>query len=353
MNRGLLVIAAVFLLIAAVFLLIAAVLLVAPALGHADASEARTRSEYWRSITEPGHRRAHALQSQAFRQFRLATGVTGPMRRAHLENALDRLNVAIELSPDDPDILYLFARVTAAWERVDRSGQVQRRNEEAIQIYRRLRGLDPEFRSFEVANDLGILYTRVLDYDAAQREYAHAVSQALRPFGLGILYLNYAEVTMLGGNLEGAVRRYQRSIEIAEDPRTRVLALFGQAVALDRLGEHRQALESTRQALLEADGSDDALRADGVFFEPGYELYWYEALVHESRAASEPEERDHHLGEARRSWMRYLVEARGSGAPWVGIAEEHLVRLDQQVAPSEAPGPRRPRWLPGSPFDGI
>lgn len=323
----------------------------APAEGQSSGdpqSRPEVRSEFWRDIAQPGYRRARSLLRQATVQTRLARRTQGPIRRARVENALDRLQRAARLAPEDPEILYWLGTATAMWERIGRDGQAERRTLAAINMFHRLRRLDPTYQSENVAAELGILHTRTMNYEAAQREYARAVAHALQPSLLGTTYYNYAEVTMLSEDLDAAVARYQRAIDISHDPRTRVLALFGQAVALDRLGEHRQAIEVTKQALLESDGSDDLLRDNDVFFEPAYELHWYEALVHEARADNEPEQRAQHLGEARRSWLRYLRGARGSSAPWLPIAEEHLERIeaalpDESTATGE--GRQRPRWL--------
>jgi hypothetical protein len=71
-----------------------------------------------------------------------------------------------------------------------------------------------------------------------------------------------------------------------------VLALWGQAITLDRLGERGEALARAGRALREDRAPFSVLHQNGVFFVPSYELHYYEGLgalaqVHAEREGEE------------------------------------------------------------------
>lgn len=286
------------------------------------------------------------------------------------EQALVRLDRALGYMPDDPDLLFFRALALARWERRER-GVMVRRVPEATAAFERLRALHPEVAVGTVAFELALLRTRVRDYEGASAEYARgAEASTLAPAPpivpptrhplsvIGSLFLgpspeqmagNWAEVTMLAGDAEGAIERYLVAIDAERGnwPNA-ALARFGLALALDRSGAHDAALDAVRDALdVEAPRSPDdpmsapartligrfgsfaPLHAEGVFFEPECEIRAYEALGHEalSAQASAEEGRRARLESALGSWRAFLEEG-GRDGLWAARAEENVRRLE-------------------------
>lgn len=319
--------------------LTAALSLASPSIVAAQMSE----PSFWRTVREPEYARASHLMRQGLyllRDSELARRNTsrGPHEGAAiLDGAIRRFAMAHELSPTESSFLYFYAMATSLWESPTRTG-VARRDDEALALFVQLRSLDPGFEAMEVAFSLGILHTRSRDFEAAAEEYQRAIARALTPNS--VHWSNLAEVTMLAGDVEAAAGYYERAIEVAEvDGGETVLALWGLAVALDRLGEHRRSLEVAGDALSTGGGTMEPLRMNGVFFEPAYEVHWYEGLGHAVLAAQAPdaEARSRSEEASATSFRRYLEEG-GHESPWAALARRH-------VAEAASPGarPRRRR----------
>ena len=312
--------------------LLAAVLLVAaPASasdGEPDARPIEETSDFWRELRQPGHRRSQELLGQGIRMLQAATQETRPFRRAALiGNALARFTLARQHVPDDPELLFFHARALALYERpIPGTRRTERRDDEAIELYERLRTVAPDHRAEEVGFELGILYTRVRDFPKAIEAYERSVTHALSDDQTPISYSNMAEVRMMSGDLQGAVADYERAVSLARSGgplhgRSLALALFGMAVAMDRLGEHGGAVERAGDAVSAGGGTLDVLRSDGVFYEPAAEIHWYEALGHEAQARNvEPGEAPRYLRMALGSWQRY-VRLATEDDPWKSLAE--------------------------------
>lgn len=311
-------------------------LLVGVPLGHAQAGVALdTTASFWREVREPGWRRSRELLRHGQRMLLQASEAPDPYARAAiLEGAIERFRRAHALAPTDPELLHLLAHATTRWSRPTPSGALESRDEEAIALWERLRALAPEYAPDEIGFELGILFTKERRFDRAVEEYERALTAVLDPGFAATTHANLAEVHMMAGRLEHAAIEYARAIELAErdtsgrNVQALSLALFGAAVALDRLGEHTSALEHAARARNVHGGSMSVLREDGVFFEPPSEIHWYEALGHLAFAATAPvSERAEHLAEARRSWRRYLALAPAED-PWRELAVRHLREVE-------------------------
>lgn len=311
---------------------------VATASAHAQsgASDVRApRSEFWREVAEPRYRRSRTLLRHATTQLRRydeQPGETGPaQRRALLEAAIHRLELALRIAPDDAEILYQLARAKQRWVKERPGGGEERLDDEAIAIYERLRAIDPEYEPFEVAFELGVLHTRAHRFDEAAREYERAMAQAPMfdmPESMTAL-ANLAEVTMLSGDVARAAQHYERAVEGARRAgATAALPLWGLAVALDRLGEHRAALDRAREALGASQGGTEILRSEGVFFEPAYEIHWYEAIGAEAIAEMEADAQSRRdaLARAVASWEAFLTQSDGESR-WEEVARANLERV--------------------------
>lgn len=271
-------------------------------------------------------------------------------RIAHLDNAIVRLELATALAPADAEILYTLGAALREWERPAQLGTCEsdRRDAEAIAVLERLRAQHPEFRPASVSFALALLYTSALQFDRAARCYAEGAPLELDTDQLGVLYSNWAEVTMLSGDLVAAVRLYQRAIRVASRGREYMLPLWGSAVALDRLGEHESALEFATRALNADGGTMAVLHSEGVFYEPESEIHYYEGLGHEARMALPRADQDAALEQAIVSWQTFLATG-GDTTPWVASARDNLRRLEAErehrraAALKRAPKPKQTR----------
>jgi tetratricopeptide (TPR) repeat protein len=356
-------------LVRAAFIIAALLLLAAGARAESDV-RARNSAPLWDELAHPGSRRAQALLRSAAYQEReaarllptdwpalcrralvpgfgeetLATvrgraralrelGRQALLRRARLDSALDRLERAAQLAPREPAIHYAQARVLLAWEEPVSPFRCasRRKDDQAIALLERLRREHPTFAPSAVAIDLAVALTRRARFADAARVYREAVALALAHSELSVMRGNLAEVTMLSGDLEGAIAEYERALRSAGPGRERLLPLWGLAVALDRMGEHDAALERARTALAADGGRMSVLRSDGVFFEPDHEIHYYEALGHEALAAGAdtPASAEKSRGDAIASLRRFLAAA-GPDAPFSSPAQANLARLQRR-----------------------
>ena len=295
-------------------------------------------SDFWRELRQPGFRRSRQLLMHGLRMLRDAVREEMPFRRAALVgNAIARFELARELVPDDAELLFFHARALALFERpVPGTSRTERRDHDAIAVFERLRSISSEHRAEEVGFELGILYTRTRDFPKAIEAYEFSIAHSLSNDHTPTAFSNMAEVRMMTGDLSKAVGDYERAVHLARsngaaDGLSLTLALFGMAVALDRLGEPVAAVERAAEALSAAGGNLDVLRSPNVFFEPAAEIHWYEGLGHLAGAESaDPGERSVHLRRALDSWDHYLRLALEDD-PWVELAARRRQELREAL----------------------
>lgn len=299
---------------------------------------AEETSDFWREVRAPGTRRAQTLILHGRRMLYLWDRATGAHEKAALlESAIERFALARQYTPNDPEPLYLLAQSTGLYERPVRGAEPERRVDEAIEMYTALRAMDPEYERYAVGRDLGTLYSRQGNHAQATQEYERALAAALDPRMTSTTHSNMAESYMLSGDLNEAVRHYEVSIDLAphlppqaEPSKALALGHWGLASALDRLGEHRAALESARQAMSVYGGSMEVLRSDGVFFDPPSEIHFYEGLGYLAKAETQGDAngRRREARSAEESWRAYLAIA-ADDDPWRELAQRHLAEARQ------------------------
>jgi tetratricopeptide (TPR) repeat protein len=269
------------------------------------------RSRYWQGIVSPEHARAEQLvrHGRALLYPALGLGLllgneVALQRRIAVESALARFERAVELAPDLREARLFYGKALAFWEHRDDDGQLRSRADEAVQQLHALRALDPLYEAQEVAFQLGVLHSRQGDFAAAVREYERSLALDSDGDDNGTLLGNLAEVTMLRGDLPRALALYERAARVSEEG-GRVLSLWGVAVALDRLGERKAALEQARRAMQQDRAPLAVLRQNGVFFVPAYERSYYEALgaLALADAVREPGEQLSTLAARGASWL--------------------------------------------------
>ncbi len=244
--------------------------------------------------------------------------------------ALEHLKVLLAGAPGDPHLYFLVGVAQAAIAEEHGIESAPRESvEAAIAAFEKARRLGPDGALAEdAAGHLGILYSLLGQFERALGEYDRALRlRAASRLAVGpddqsaTEYGNAAESLMALGRLDEAIARYRTSLELAESPKTRTLALYGLAVALDRDEQIEKSGEALRQALaLEQQQILKPLAAledPEVFFMPRGEKSYYQALGYlatgrESAAAASLRI---FLGDLPRS-------------PWAGRARAHLQELE-------------------------
>jgi len=254
------------------------------------------------------------------------------IRRSHFERAESKLREALQYSMNDPELLFILARLLSNWEKPGPLSRcsVLRKDRDAIEVYQMLRHIDPEYEADRVAFALGILFTRQRKYAQAIGEYKKAIALSLDQEQAVIIHSNLAEVVMLKGDLHSAVAYYERALSSSQQGRDYLLALWGQAVALDRLGEHDSALDNVERAITMDGGSMRVLRSDGVFFEPEHEFHYYQALGYEVLARLENSNVKEALRNAEMAWTLFL-EGAGEDSQWTPAARANLQRIQNKL----------------------
>ncbi len=292
-------------------------------------------AQLWQYARAPALRDARKLFLRGLRRY-IEAELEDPtaIQRAYLESAIHTWQAARALAPEDLEILFHLAKATARWEMPLTDGGVRRQNLQSVRLFRALHALDPEFETERVAFELGILYTRQHQWADAAREYERAQRLSLSQQSSANTLSNLAEVTMMTGDIEKALVYYQRALREARQASSdSVLAQWGTAVAYDRLGEQGPALEWAKKAL--ASGGLRSLREQGVFFEPDYEVHYYEALGTMAQAETLPAPRRlEALRSAMHDWKTYLNRG-GSLWPWAEIVQRHIDQCKQALGPSK------------------
>ena len=282
------------------------------------------RSPFWRSLTEPNQRRAEQLVRQGRAQLYPALGLgllfgleASAHRRVAIENAIARFERAVELAPDHLEARLLLGKALAMRDGPQREAATGS-DARASVVLEQLRARAPLYEAEEVALTLGNVRMRAGEFERAADEYGRALAMSTDDADQAMLLGNLAEATMMGGDLSRAIALYERAVRIGQDE-GRVLALWGSAVALDRTGEHAEALQRATRALREDRAPFAVLRQSGVFFVPPYESYYYEALGSLALAHAERE--------GNEALEQTLVRARR----WVAGAEREELERFQRV----------------------
>lgn len=184
--------------------------------------------------------------------------------RELIARASDLLEKAIAIAPDDPVATEARFTLAVAWARLG-----QPRKEIAV-------------------------YDELLAREPSRQERA-------------VILMNQAEAFMVLGDLDRSVAGYRASIRLAAD---QPLAYWGLAVALDRNGDNPGAVAAAATALT-FDPDASALHDPNVFFMPGYDRFWYDALGAMARARKEktPELAKLWWKAASAFWGRYVEQA--------------------------------------------
>jgi tetratricopeptide (TPR) repeat protein len=183
--------------------------------------------------------------------------------------------------------------------------------------------------------------------------------------------MNMGEAEMRLGHVDDATATFREVLRLCSElPNTSgvgstyVLTLFDLAVALDRSGDARTALDTAGKAA-HMDVLDSQARATNgalliahdpnVFFVPEWEREWYLALIASAaaREATDPRDAARAWTQAERHWERYADNAAAAGRKdaWLGIAKQrrdrtHVERVAAEQRAAKMPKRPQPRSLP-------
>lgn len=185
---------------------------------------------------------------------------------------------AYERSPASPDIAFLYGSLLGESVAMLTSPQSTARH--AMTVFNDLRNTRPDYEPERVASELAVLQTRLHNFEEAAVEYQRADSLFVSEQGRSVRLGNLAEVTMEAGHLAEAGEIYRQAIQTAERLQERSALLYwGLAVTLHRLGERQSSIAMATLALQNAPSGKFELRGPGVFYEPSYEIHYYDALT--------------------------------------------------------------------------
>lgn len=170
------------------------------------------------------------------------------------------------------------------------------------------------------------------------------IPRILDPRSRTVAEMNMGEAEMRLGQVDDAILTLREvlraSSELPNTSSTYVLTLWDLAVALDRAGDPRGALETAGRAARETAINSRGVPSSGrmlltrdpaVFFVPAWERQWYLALGSTALAQADPDAREAvaYLLEAEHEWDTYIVQAlaAGGGDRWLPIARARAARV--------------------------
>ncbi len=185
------------------------------------------------------------------------------------------------------------------------------------------------------------------------RIYDRSIARVTNPVSVAILMLNRAEAYMHLGRLDEAIAEYNATAneaatfpnEMEQRFHTGVLAWWGLAVALDRIGDVAGGAAKAKFATELDHDMRVIATGENVFFVPERERDWYVALgfIEYAKQAADAEESAALFHRAEDCWHDYIddVKDHGEHDQWVRIAKARLEWTHQQRTTAEKRARRR------------
>jgi tetratricopeptide (TPR) repeat protein len=332
-----------------------------------EQAAADTPPSAWDRAQDPSARprwELHARVQQLLHGVPLdgAPDVDGPAAAAALPLAAARAELEAAGAASSPDVRLRFD-LGIVYERLAPLEERDDLYEAAVRVLGPALAMAPDHpaaaRAFEALTAAYDRLDRPSDEVAATRQYIDQVEDGrLRATGM----MNMGEAEMRLGRIDDALATFRSVLQIcATTPGTILtydLTLWDLAVALDRNGDARSALDTAvkaRQVSWEVQGPPghprrvtgwDAIRDDEeVFFVPGWERDWYLAL---GAAAAARDEKDPRAGaglweDAERHWSVYADQAAAAHeSRWLAIARARRDRAHAERARAASLASKRP-----------
>lgn len=319
---------------------LALALATAPAIARAD-----TPPTVWDLAKNPdafAQRRAHLAIEHDIETVDALAGDPQLVAKAHVFMSEDHARMLVESwhGPKDASLRY------------DEAWVLTRRGEwsEAAAI---LEKLAPELGraafSEDVWQKLAECYVHLERNADEIRAYREVLSRATTDRERLTPLLNQGEAYMRSGDADLAVEQFRRLLDIAArtgDVDITILADWDLAVALDRSGDLRSALEQARATLRTTQVALLMIKPINttVYFVPPYERSWYLALGEAATAleSTKPREIADHWRAAETEMTSYVNEATlHGGDKWLDLARRRLdeIRKRRAEADKRAPPP--------------
>jgi tetratricopeptide (TPR) repeat protein len=320
--------------------------LTAPNVARAD-----TAPSLWQRAAVPGRSEADRLHrevSEAVAAAQLSRRDQA-LRRTHLSRARAALEEATALQSVDVRLRFDLGRVL----------ELQDDHARAVDVLRGALEAEPDHPSSTEA-------WLMLAYAAGHTDQSHLERDAYRAFLLRTVHesakstatLNLAECEMRLGNLDGAILGYRAALQSSDELGrmyggydTYRLALWGLAVAQDRIGDPRAGARTAASALAEDPGLALVGQGEHVFFVPAYERAWYLGMGFSAMAETRPAggERLSARRAAFEQWSEYVRRATPQDR-WLPLARAHQARakadLDRELKSTPEPAPAEQPSLP-------
>lgn len=324
-------------------------------LGLPSTALAQPASSLWSRATAPGarealrHRRAASWvylldELPEFLRDRLAPERSDLSHDALRREALARFDRALALAPDDVRSLSPAAHLR------ERLGDL----DGAFRDASRALELDPEGPSAQDAHfTLAVVHTWRGEHAACRDHYLASLRFPMSDYARSIVLGNLGDAYLALGDMRSAVESYVACVTLRPEY---ALGWLGLAIARDRaqMDPLPDAAMAVRAASDEsvarmrtprtARGFDpealiDALSAEGVFYVPDWDRFYYQGMAHEAvaravapgnpfGATANPEGARAHLRVAAEAWRRYL-DAASPDDPWRARAVAHLRALGE------------------------
>jgi tetratricopeptide (TPR) repeat protein len=299
----------------------------------ASTARADTPPNTWDAFANPARADHHALHVQV-RQLAAAAS----MKRDENSTAfLNKARVLLrEAHAETSDDVVLQFDVGEICQELHEYGC-------AIDTLERALAKAPDHPAAEGAYDaLATAYAKLDRSSDELRVYDRSIARITNPVSVAVFMLNRAEAYMHLGRLDEAIAEYTATAneasmfpnQVEQQFHTAVLAWWGLAVALDRVGDVAGGAAKAKFATELDHDMRVIATGENVFFVPERERDWYVALgfIEYAKQAADPEESAALFHRAEDCWRDYIddVKDHGEHDRWVRIAKARLESTHQQ-----------------------
>jgi tetratricopeptide (TPR) repeat protein len=308
-------------------LVLAAILLIASPAG------ADTPPSVWDKARDPDLSEHWALHVKIQRLLSTPRDEDTTTRLQWERDAELRCEAALAMLDDagaatSPDVRLRFDLGTVQFELARRSGRMDLYEKAGRTLSAALAMAPDAEGSTEALGALADIYAH-LDRPRDELDAWHRyIPRILSARERAVEQMNMAEAEMRLGHVDDALTTLHEVLrecaEVTSSPSTYVLTLWDVAVALDRTGDARGALETATKAagqrLFDSQGYPSTglgllSHDENVFFVPAWEKHWYLALGTEALGRQDTDLREAvaYLTSAEQHWDEYILEATAAG----------------------------------------